>query len=250
MAFGCATSTTGARSAKPPCRQNLGSFSTACNCKCAFCYEDGNPKGLFEKQPRFVGMSEARTRFRHLHDGKGLLRESKGFFEPLANPDFLALLGLIREHEPEHVIDVTTNGALLTRRDRVAARRAQARLCERVAGLRRLEDATQRHGGPAGGVGDRAIELLRESEIPFMGTVVPWPEQGLDDIARTIEFLDSKDARLIRVSMPRSDAVSPDVRTGHDRGLATAGRAARAAAAHAPEDAAHHQPLRLRLDLT
>ena len=35
-----------------------------------------------------------------------------------------------------------------------------------------------------------------------MGTVVPWPEQGLDDIARTIEYLDANHARLIRVSMP------------------------------------------------
>ena len=125
MASGSATSTTGGPSAEASLQTNLGS-STACNCKCAFCYEDGNPKDLFETQPRFVGLPEARTRLRYLYDGKGLFRESKGFFEPLTNPDFIALLGLIREHEPEHVIDVTTNGALLSTRNGVAARRAQA----------------------------------------------------------------------------------------------------------------------------
>ena len=67
-------------------QQNLGSFSTACNCKCTFCYEDGNPEGLFERQPRFVSLAEAETRQRHFHDGKGVMRESKCFFEPLANP--------------------------------------------------------------------------------------------------------------------------------------------------------------------
>ena len=181
---------------------NLGSFSTACNCKCAFCYEEGNPEGLFEKKPRFVGMSEARTRLRHLHDGKGLFRESKGFFEPLTNPDFLALLGLIREHEPERVIDVTTNGALLT--PEMVSRLGELDPVYVNLSLISADPSTRRSlmGDPRAESAIGAIELLRKSEIPFMGTVVPWPEQGLDDITRTIEYLDSKDARLIRVSMP------------------------------------------------
>ena len=36
--------------------QNLGSLSTACNCKCTFCYEEGNPPGLFDREPRFVSV--------------------------------------------------------------------------------------------------------------------------------------------------------------------------------------------------
>ena len=52
-------------------QQNLGSLSTVCNCHCRFCYEDGNPPGLFEKEPRFVGLREARTRERYLRDGRG-----------------------------------------------------------------------------------------------------------------------------------------------------------------------------------
>ena len=198
---------------------NLGSLSTVCNCQCAFCYEEGNPKGLFETQPRFVGMSEARTRLRHLHDGKGLLRESKGFFEPLTNPDFLALLGLIREHEPDHVIDVTTNGALLS-----------AEMVSRLGELGPVyvnlslisADPKMRGsvtGDPRANSAIRAIELLREGEIPFMGTVVPWPQQGVADVARTIEYLDANDARLIRVSMPGLTR-STEVQAGRDRGLA------------------------------
>lgn len=183
-------------------QENLGSFSTACNCKCAFCYEDGNPKGLFEKRPRFVSVAEARTRRRHLHDGYGLMRESKGFFEPLTNPDFLSLLELIREQEPDHVINVTTNGALLT--PEIVARLAELKPVYVNISLISADEAMRRTvmGDPRAGAAIRAVELLRASEIPFMGTVVPWPAQGLKDIARAIEYLDSCQACVIRISLP------------------------------------------------
>lgn len=183
-------------------QQNLGSLSTACNCECAFCYEDGNPPGLFEKKPRFVGMHEALTRCRHLHDGRGLFRESKGFFEPLINPDFLALQKLMRENEPESVIDVTTNGALLTPE-------LISGLCELkpivvnvslISSDECLRSSLMNDRRAAGAI--RAVELLRGAEIPFMGTLVPLPQQGLDDMERTIEYMDANHARVIRVSMP------------------------------------------------
>jgi uncharacterized Fe-S cluster-containing radical SAM superfamily protein len=182
--------------------QNLGSLSTVCNCHCRFCYEDGNPAGLFEKEPRFVSIQEAKTRERYLREGRGLPRESKGFFEPLANPDFLGLLRLVRAHDTQHIIDVTTNGVQLT-----------PELVEELVPLAPVylnvslnsSDAQTRGrvmGAPHADRTIRAIRLLRRRGIPFMGTIVPWPEQGLDDIERTLEFLDEHEARLIRVSMP------------------------------------------------
>ena len=182
--------------------QNLGSLSTVCNCHCRFCYEDGNPPGLFEREPPFVSLAEAETRRRYLHDGKGLPRESKGFFEPLANPGFLELLELMREQDPDGLIDVTTNGAGLSEQ-----------LIDRLAGLAPVyvnvslissEAGTRRKvmGDRLAGQAIRAIELLRDREIPFMGTLVPWPEQGLDDVASTLEYLEKHEARFIRVSMP------------------------------------------------
>ena len=147
-------------------------------------------------------MTEARTRLRHLHDGKGLFRESKGFFEPLANPNFIELLELIRESEPGHVIDVTTNGALLS--PEIVSRLAELKPVYVNMSLISADLETRRSvmGDPRAESAIRAIALLRESEIPFMGTVVPWPEQGLDDVTRTIEYLDSQSARVIRMSMP------------------------------------------------
>ena len=215
-------------------QQNLGSLSTACNCKCAFCYEDGNPQGLFEKQPRFVGMDEARTRLRYLHDGRGLFRESKGFFEPLANPDFLALVELIREHEPDQVIDVTTNGALLT--PEMITRLAELRPVYVNLSLISADPQMRQSlmGDPRAESAIRAIALLRESEIPFMGTLVPWPKQGLDDITRTIEYLDSHDARLIRISMPGLTRYHPRYEPGTIE-------------AWLPQVVQHVLPLRLRL---
>ncbi|MFA4964528.1 MAG: radical SAM protein [Thermoleophilia bacterium] len=183
-------------------QQNLGSLSTACNCRCAFCYEDGNPSGLFEKMPRFVGMEEAFTRCRHLHDGRGLFRENKGFFEPLINPDFLALQKLVREQEPESVIDVTTNGALLSP-ELIASLSELKPIVVNVSLISSDEPTRQTvMADPRAGSAIRAIELLRAAEIPFMGTLVPLPQQGLDDVERTLEYMDANEARMVRVSMP------------------------------------------------
>jgi hypothetical protein len=194
--------------------QNLGSLSTACNCTCTFCYEDGNPDGLFEKEPRFVSLEEARARLHHLHDGWGLFRESKGFFEPLVNPHFLELLELVREHEPDSVIDVTTNGALLSR-EMVASLARLAPLIVNVSLVSAQEPIRHRlMGDHRAGTAIRAIDLLRTAEIPVMGTVVPLPEQGWDDIAETICFLDANDVRLVRMSMPGLTGRHPRYRPG------------------------------------
>ena len=195
-------------------QQNLGSLSTVCNCHCRFCYEDGNPPGLFEKEPPFVGIQEARTRERYLRDGRGLPRESKGFFEPLANPDFIELLEIVRQRDAQHVIDVTTNGVQLT-----------PELVERLLPLAPVylnvslisSDAKTRGkimGAPHADRTIRAIQLLRARQIPFMGTIVPWPEQGLDDVERTLEFLDECEARLVRISMPGLSRYHPRYRPG------------------------------------
>ena len=183
-------------------QQNLGSFSTTCNCHCTFCYEDGNPEGLFETEPRFVSVDEAVTRSRYLRDGKGLLRETKSFFEPLTNPDFLALLELIREHDPHQVIDVTTNGAALT--SEMVGRLAELKPAYVNLSLISSDEPTRRRlmGDRRSATAIAAIECLQASEIPFMGTLVPMPQQGLQDVSETIEYLDAHDARLVRVAMP------------------------------------------------
>lgn len=193
---------------------NLGSFSTACNCHCRFCYEDGNPPGLFEKEPRFLSLSEARTRGRYLRDGCGLPPESKGFFEPLANPDFLTLLELIREHDPGQLIDVTTNGALLD--EVLIGRLAELAPVYVNVSLISAAEGTRRRimGDPRSAQAVRAIKLLRERELPFMGTLVPWPEQGLDDVEDTIRYLDEHQARFIRISMPGLTRHHPRYRRG------------------------------------
>jgi uncharacterized Fe-S cluster-containing radical SAM superfamily protein len=195
-------------------QQNLGSLSTACNCHCAFCYEDGNPDGLFEKRPTYVSVREAETRRRYLHDGKGLLRESKGFFEPLCNPRFLELMELVREQAPTQVIDITTNGAGLTP-ELVTALADLKPVYVNLSLISSDEELRRKvmgdHKAPSA-IG--AIELLRAHDIPFMGTMVPWPEQGLRDIEQTVAYLDAFEARLVRVSMPGLTRHHPRYRPG------------------------------------
>jgi hypothetical protein len=196
---------------------NLGSLSTRCNCRCAFCYEEGNPPGLFETEPPFVGLQEARTRARYLRDGRGLPLESKSTFESLSNPDYLDLARLMRAHDPEQLIDLTTNGAQLT----------EALIAE-LAGLKpvlvnlslnsadpALRASLMADRRPERGI--RAPELLRAHGIPFLGSIVPWPEQGVDDLARTIEYLDAQEARTIRIAMPALSGSHPRFRRGQFR---------------------------------
>lgn len=181
---------------------NLGSLSTRCNCRCAFCYEEGNPTGLFEIEPPFVGLEEAHTRARYLRGGRGLPPESKSTFEELCNPNCLSLLRLMREHDPAALIDLITNGALLTE--------------EKIAQLAALKpvlvhlslnsaDPQYRSSIMADLRSGQAIKLpmeLRARGIPFIGSIVPWPKQGIEDFVSTIEYLDEQEARLIRVSAP------------------------------------------------
>ena len=102
-------------------------------------------------------------------------------------------------------------------------------------------------GDSPAGSAIRAIELLRAAEIPFMGTLVPLPQQGLDDVERTIEYMDANE----RAHDPRLDAgahcASSAVRAGHDRGLGAARRRAGLGSARAAANAGHRQPLRARL---
>lgn len=181
---------------------NLGSFSTACNCKCKFCYEDGNPAGLFAKQPRFVSLAEAETRRRYLHDGCGLMRESKGFFEPFTNPELFALLRMIREHDPEHIIDVTTNGARLT--EETVAQLADLKPIYVNVSLISADPSMRREimRDPHSSAAIEAMTSLQAHRIPFMGTVVPWPEQGLEDVEAAIRYMDACRASVIRISLP------------------------------------------------
>lgn len=185
-----------------PLQLNLGSLSTACNCHCEFCYEEGNPPGLFETEPRFVGLHEARTRARYLHDGRGLPPESKSSFEALTNPDFLELMRLIRRHDPGRLIELTSNGALLT--EALIAELGKLAPVLVHLSLNSSDDdvrgALMRDHRAEHAV--RVPGLLRAQGIPFVGSVVPWPEQGLDDLIDSIEQLDAQEARIIRISLP------------------------------------------------
>jgi hypothetical protein len=180
---------------------NLGSLSTTCNCRCEFCYEGGNPPGLFEADPRFVGLEEAGTRAKYLRDGRGLPLESKSNFEAITNPHFLDLARLMREHDPGQLIELTTNGAQLT--EELIAELGELKPVLVNLSLNSADAGVRgRIMGDRRGRAIRAPQLLRAHGIPFLGSVVPWPEQGLNDLVSTIEFLDAHEARLIRIAMP------------------------------------------------
>ena len=203
---------------------NLGSFSTACNCKCAFCYEEGNPKGLFEKQPRFVSMSEARTRFVTCTTAEGCCASPRASSSRSPTPTSLHFSGSFASTSPN-----------TSSMSRPMARFSLQRWCRGLANstlsmsISRWSPPTQRRDAASWGTRGRA---RRSGPSSFCESArsPSWARwfRGRTGIGRH-----SQDHRVpgrqrrppdTRVDA-RSDPVSPDVRTGRDRGLAAAGRA-------------------------
>jgi uncharacterized Fe-S cluster-containing radical SAM superfamily protein len=185
---------------------NIGAVGAACNHRCDFCYEVGN---TVARQKTNASIAEVETRRRYYRRvsndvGKGLPTPVQMEWEPLMNPDYLSILELVRREYPDEPIAFTTNGSLLTvEKVRRLADFKPITPCvsvNYVTPLYRRRVLKDRSKGSC--VALRAIELLREHEIQFFGSIVPWYTVPLDEIEKTIEFLDKYAPLSIRLSLP------------------------------------------------
>lgn len=181
---------------------NLGSLSSTCNCHCEFCYEVDSPPGLFDKSKPRMTLEEAEARRRLMDDGQPMFREYRPFLEPFANSDVIPILRIVRDREPDSLIEVTTNGSALD--ERVVAQLAELKPLFVSLSLNSSSEDVRRfamHDHRAA-TAVRAPELLRTYEIPYMGSIVPWPTVPLSDLLPTILWLAERDAHSIRVCLP------------------------------------------------
>ena len=133
------------------------------------------------------------------------------------------------------MIDVTTNGALLT--PEMVSRLAELKPVYVNLSLISADEADPptADGRPAGGVGDRGHRAAaRTARSPSWARSCPGPSRVSTTSTKTIEYLDAHDARLIRVGDAGADAPPSEVRAGRDRGVAAQGRGACLGAAQAP----------------
>ncbi|MHB0886336.1 MAG: radical SAM protein [Bacillota bacterium] len=181
--------------------------TSVCDVRCVFCSNRQNPPGLktyqlspatIEQTVRTLGLMEDPQR---IVVGESVTRIDEG--EPFTHPAVLDLLALARERFPEAVLQVTTNGSLVTR-ERV---RALAKLSpvEVILSLNSANEANRRRlmGDARPQRALAAADYLAEEGVPFQGSVVAMPHLvGWDDPARAALFLDERGAKLIRLFMP------------------------------------------------
>jgi wyosine [tRNA(Phe)-imidazoG37] synthetase (radical SAM superfamily) len=182
---------------------NMGSVSGYCNADCIFCYEKGNPLPFVRD---ILSLEEVRTRIAYYsHDKeKGLPIPTRVHLEPFCNPHFLKILKLTRESDSDSVFRILTNGGLLTEDVikelswlqpillSISLNSADPLIRNKVMREPRTHTKTAL----------ASIPLLQKHKIIFLGSIVAWPSIPLDDLIKTVEFLDRHDARVIRVLLP------------------------------------------------
>jgi hypothetical protein len=181
---------------------NLGPISGFCNAKCKFCYEIGNP---LPYERTFLSLEEVRTRIKYYQpeSGVGLLQpKSRLFLEPFMHPKFLDILRMVRKSSPGEVISLTTHGSFLT--PEIIRELADLKPLTLVVSVNSSDPNTRRElmRDRMAAISLEALPLLREFEIPFVGSVVAWYTIPLEALATTVRFISQFEPRGIRVTLP------------------------------------------------
>ncbi len=182
---------------------NIGSVSGFCNADCEFCYEKRNPLSFARD---LIPLEEVRTRIKYYsHEKKkGLPTPTRFPLEPFCHPQFLDILKLVRESDANSVLWMSTNGGLLTEDVIKELSCLQpVMLCVSLNSADPfIRSNVMRESAEQAMTAINAVPLLQEYKIVFDGSIVAWPSIPLDDLVKTITFLDSHDARVIRVLLP------------------------------------------------
>ncbi len=191
-----------ARYPSPHLLDNLGELSSWCSSDCVFCFLRGAPMIAWRRP--MLSVREAQTRARYYAPAKqrGLPTPMAVPGEPLANPNAIELLRIARETNPDTALDLTTNGDFLSEKmvDALATLKPlHISLSLNSSNPERRRRVMQ---SPRAERGIHAAGLLRSRGIQFTGSIVPSPDEPLDDVAETMRYLDSYHPIQIRLLLP------------------------------------------------
>jgi len=194
---------------------NIGSISGFCNCHCEFCLEEGIPPGLIPycRGPRRnLSLAETKIRLKYL-DGEAqpnIPRADTPFMEPFLNPHCLEIVEEVKKAFPDRFLWLETNGMLLTRD--IIEKLAEIGVDEVLLSLNSASPDIRKRvmRDPRPETAIEAVPLLKEFQIPFTSSLVPLPSIPLDDIERTIKYLDENEAVTIRVYLPGYTKYHPE----------------------------------------
>lgn len=181
---------------------NFECLTSACSCKCDFCFLDG--MGPHKLPRRHMTMQEARTRARYFSAEKktGLPIPNSIPGEPMLHPHFLDFLRLCRESDSEECFYITTNGDFLTRElieELVRLKPVSICVSLNSADLK-TRTAIMKSGRALTAI--KSIPLLQEYQIPFIGSIVTAPCFSLEDVEETARYLDHHQSLMIRLLLP------------------------------------------------
>lgn len=193
---------------------NILPLTSRCNVRCIFCSHCQNPPGVevYSLPPRSREQVRRSMEFldgeRKIVVGESATRIMEG--EPFTHPDLLPILQEVRESFPTTVIQLTTNGSLLT--NRVVDTLVQLQPLEINLSLNSAAPGVRASMMKGRGT-ERAIAapaMLAAAGIPFHGSIVamPWLV-GWRDLRQTVLFLSGNRARTVRVFMPGFTRLAP-----------------------------------------
>jgi len=187
---------------QPRVLDNLGEICSWCSCSCEICFLKGTATEYTKKA--MLSVVEARTRAKYFSTEKklGLPVGHAQPGEPFLNPRIMDILRIARNAEPGLLLDITTNADFLTEK-----------VIQELAGLKPISIVVSVNSanGPLrrkimrsnhAEVAIKAIPLLREEGIQFVGSIVGPASVPVEDIAETARYLDRYSALQVRLLLP------------------------------------------------
>ncbi len=188
-----------------PAISELWHVSTACNMRCPFCYEEGDPAdgSVLNEPAEMVTLEEIETRLRYrdARSGTGIFQPLTYINEIFCNPQAIEIIERLRAACPDEVLTFVTNGTYLT--EPIVARLAALRPIFFNFSVNSLDAEVRRKilRDREPEVALRAPELLRAYGIPYMGSLVCWPTIPWSDIRNTVRKLDEAGCAIVRFSL-------------------------------------------------
>jgi len=181
---------------------NFGEICSWCSCNCELCFLKGTTTGYTKKT--MLSVAEARTRAKYFSSDKkmGLPVGYAQPGEPFLNPSIMDILRIAREAEPDLLLDITTNADFLT--EKVVQELAELKPISIIVSINSANGPIRKKimGSARSDVGIKAIPLLREAGIQFIGSIVSPASVPLEDIADTARYLDHYSALQVRLLLP------------------------------------------------
>ena len=188
-----------------PAFSDLWFISTACNMRCPFCYEEGDPfEGSVLNEPTEMISElelETRIKYRDYNNGTGIFQPLTYINEIFCHPKAMDIIERIRLESPNDILTFVTNGTYLT--EEVIGRLAKLKPIFFNFSVNSLNPEIRRKKlrdlQPE--IAIEAIDLLKKYQIPYLGSLVCWPTIPWEDIENTIRILDESDCAIIRFSL-------------------------------------------------